>query len=127
MLEFQHKRRIRKMMYSPVALVILAIIAAVFVKAAWNVHAKEAQSQVYLDQAQSQLDDLSSQEQGLKQSVAALNTKEGMDAEIRSEYLVVKPGEQVAVIVDSPAASDTASSTESSGGFWARFAEFFGF
>ena len=111
-------------MFSTPVLIILAIIAAVFVRAAWNIYVKEVQSRTYLDQAQSQLDGLSAQEQTLKQSVAALNTPQGMDAEIRSEYLVVKPGEQVAVIVDSDDATNTATTTTAAG-FWAKVAAFF--
>lgn len=124
MLEFQQKRRIRKIMYSPVVLVILAFVAALFVHAAWNIHAKEAESEAYLEQSQAQLDNLSAQEQTLQQSVNALNTQQGVDAEIRSEYMVVKPGEQVAVIVDSDDASDTASTTDD-GGFWSKIGRFF--
>ena len=113
-------------MYSPVMLVLLVLIAVVFVRAAWNIHVKEAQSRAYLAQAQAQLDSLSAQEKALKQSVATLSTKQGMDTEIRSEYLVVKPGEQVAVIVDSnnDTATDTATTTVQTG-FWAGVLGFF--
>jgi cell division protein FtsB len=129
MLEFQHKRRIRKIMYSPVVILLLLIIAIVFVRAAWNIYEKEAQSRAYLEQAQSQLSNMQSQEKILSQSVASLGTPQGKDAEIRSEYLVVKPGEQVAVMVDDEA-SDTAATSSaevSPGGFWARITGFFGF
>ncbi len=124
MLEFQQKRRIRKIIYSPVVLILLALIAALFIRAAWNIHIKEAESRAYLAQAQAQLDNLSAQQQTLQQSVDVLSTPQGKDAEIRSEYLVVKPGEQVAVIVDSAAATDTATSTPDNG-FWASIAHFF--
>ena len=124
MLEFQQKRRIRKIMYSPVVLVILAFVAFIFVRAAWNVHLKEAESQTYLEQAQAQLGNLSAQQATLQQSVNALNTPQGKEAEIRSQYLMVKPGEQVAVIVDTASATNTATTTPNSG-FWAKVAGFF--
>ena len=139
MLEYRQKRKLRKAIYSPFVIVFLIIILGVFIKATWNVYKKSGESQVYLSQAMAQLDKASSTEAGLANSVAALNTREGVETDIRSQFLVAKPGEQVAVIVDN--ASDTSNGVAGVGGaivsgdgttaadaphgFWVRIWEFF--
>ena len=126
MLEFQQKRKIRKILYSPITLIALTIVAIFFVRGAWNVYQKESASQGYLDQAQDELTKVSATQAELSHSVAELQTQQGIEADIRHKFRVVKPGEQIAVIVDDNA-SGTASSTPQTGGFWAKITGFFGF
>ena len=134
MLEYRQKRKIRKLIYSPITMVLLFVILIVFAKATWNVRQKAAESQVYLAQAQSQLDKASTTATELASSVAALKTQEGVETDIRSQFLVAKPGEQVSVIIDNDATSsgsDTSSNASvkasSTEGFWARIVDFFRF
>ncbi len=157
MLEYRQKRKIRRIFFSPVMMVFLLVIVFILAKATWNVRKKALESQVYLAQAQSQLDKASSTLATLASSVAALNTPAGVETDIRSQFLVAKPGEQVAVIVDSDAsasagvsgsgdvaglqasnmsasaaaaaagASAGGSSGGSSGGFWQKLWDFFKF
>jgi cell division protein FtsB len=126
MLEFQKKRKIRRILYSPLSLLVLAVIAVVFVKGAWNVYQKEAASGDYLAQAQAQFAKVNATDQDLSQSVAALQTQQGIEADIRQKFRVVKPGEQIAVIVDDNASGSDSVAT-SSPGIWASIAHFFGF
>ena len=124
MLEFQQKRKIRKILYSPVSLIVLAVIAVVLVRGAWNVYEKESSSGDYLDQARTELAKVTATQQDLAASVAELQTQQGIEADIRHKFRVVKPGEQIAVIVDGPA-SDSAVVATSTPGFWARLFSFF--
>ena len=125
MLEFQQKRKIRKIIYSPVSLILLAIIAVFFVRGAWNVYQKESSSQDYLNQAQDELSKVTTTQQGLSESVAELQTEQGVEADIRHKFRVVKPGEQIAVIVDD-SASSTASTTAAASSIWQKVIGFFG-
>ncbi len=139
MLEYRQKRKLRKALYSPFVIVFLIIILGVFIKATWNVYKKSGESQVYLSQAMAQLDKASSTEAALANSVAALNTREGVETDIRSQFLVAKPGEQVAVILDNASdtpsgasgtnslisAGDGSTGAEAPHGFWASVWDFF--
>jgi cell division protein FtsB len=124
MLEFQQKRKIRRILYSPVSLIALAVVAVVFARGAWNVYQKESASGDYLAQAQTELTKVSATDAQLAQSVASLQTEQGVEADIRQKFRVVKPGEQIAVIVDT-SASDTPAAATSTPGFWAWFRHFF--
>jgi cell division protein FtsB len=134
MLEFRQKRKVRRLIYSPITIVVLLVVVIVLAKATWNVHVKEAESRIYLDTAQAQLDTVSASQSALAAQVAGLETPEGVETNIRSQFLVAKPGEQVAVIVGGDSSSSDLSSatssvfgTASGGGFWQRIADFFKF
>jgi cell division protein FtsB len=131
MLEFRQKRKVRRLIYSPITIIVLLVVVIVLAKATWNVHVKEAESRTYLDEAQAQLDTVSASQSALSAQVAGLQTPEGVETNIRSQFLVAKPGEQVAVIVDGANndndVSNTVSTTTSSENFWKRIADFFKF
>ncbi|MEI6057369.1 MAG: septum formation initiator family protein [bacterium] len=124
MLEFQQKRKLRKILYSPISLIALAVVAVVLVRGAWNVYEKESASRNYLDQARTELTKVTATQQDLAASVAALQTQQGVEADIRHKFRVVKPGEQIAVIVDNSASDSTPVATSTSG-FWAWVTHFF--
>ena len=126
MLEFQQKRKIRKILYSPVSLILLAVIAVFLVRGVWNVYQKESASQDYLNQAHDELSKVSATEDQLSDSVAALQTTQGIETDIRHKFRVVKPGEQIAIIVDSSASTSEAT-TSVKAGFWQGVEHFFGF
>jgi cell division protein FtsB len=130
MLEFQQKRKVRKILYSRTALIVLCVVAAVFLRATWNVYEKERLSEEYVSQASAQLDKISAKKEAISSSVSALGTDKGIEAEIRRKFRVVKDGEQIAVIVDDTAISggrDQSSASSTGQGFWHGVASFFGF
>ena len=130
MLEFQQKRKFRKIMYSRTALIVLCLVAVIFIRATWNVYEKEQMSEEYVTQAQSQLDKLSAKKEAISGAVSALGTDKGIEAEIRRKFRVVKDGEQIAVIVDdasSTGSSEEALATSTDQGFWNTIISFFGF
>jgi cell division protein FtsB len=147
MLEFRQKRKIRHIIYSPIALIVLFVIVIILAKATWNMYTKEAESRTYRNEAQAQLDTVSASQSALSAQVAELETPEGVETAIRSQFLVAKPGEQVAVIVDggsgngngvtdsgsSSSDSDggvlvsTSSAVSTSTGFWGSIIDFFKF
>ena len=108
MREFQQKRKVRQILYSNWVLVTLLVITVIVVRASWNVYMKEVTSARYVANAQDSLDKVTADEAQLKNAVDALNTQEGLEAEIRRKFMVVKPGEQIAVIIDkSPTATSS--------------------
>jgi cell division protein FtsB len=130
MLEFQNKRKLRKILYSKTVIFFLAVCAVLFIKAAWNVYTKERASAEYLTQTQSQINKLTEQKAGLSQSVATLGTPEGVEAQIRNKFRMVKNGESIAVIVDDQSGSsslDTATLLNTNKSWWQRFTSALGF
>ena len=108
MREFQQKRKVRQILYSNWVLVTLLVITVIVVRASWNVYMKQVTSARYVANAQDSLDKVTADEAQLKNAVDALNTQEGLEAEIRRKFMVVKPGEQIAVIIDkSPTATSS--------------------
>ena len=108
MREIQQKRKVRQILYSNWVLVTLLVITVIVVRASWNVYMKEVTSARYVANAQDSLDKVTADEAQLKNAVDALNTQEGLEAEIRRKFMVVKPGEQIAVIIDkSPTATSS--------------------
>ncbi len=100
MKDFQRKRKIRKTLYSRGVLFGLLLVLIVVSKATFSLYAKERESQRNLSLAEANLSTLSLREERLKSDIARLKTSEGIDAEIRSQFQVAKPGERMVVLVD---------------------------
>lgn len=79
---------------------MLLVILFVVAKATWNVYAKEQSSNEKRDRVVAELQMLKERERTLTASITRLSTDEGVEAEIRENYRLAKPGEQLVVIVD---------------------------
>lgn len=100
MREFQRKRKIRHVLYSRGAILLLLVLLLLTGKAAWGVFEKERESRKALTEASASLTALETREKELKARIARLNTEEGIEAEIREQFPVTKPGEKMVVIVE---------------------------
>ncbi|MEN9912805.1 MAG: hypothetical protein RLY66_213 [Candidatus Parcubacteria bacterium] len=125
----------KRMIASPVAMVLGAVLLAVLAKAGWNIYEKAHLSSERLEQAQAELAKLRDRESKLSETVGYLSTERGLENEIRSKYHAVKEGESVAVIVDESAstaqraAAAEAASVQATStiGWWGRMLRVFGF
>ena len=102
--------------------VLLALVLAALARSTWGIYEKFALSGEKLSQAQRQLADLKSQEGQLSQSIAQLSTASGAEAVMRTDFRIVKPGESLAVIIDTATATAT---TTVPLGFWQRLGKWF--
>ena len=118
MFDFQKKKKIKRILYSPVILLLLLIVFAFGLKALWGVYQKESLSATNLQRQKDELATLTNRQTNLVQSVNYLKTDEGIEAEIRSKFREVKEGESVAVILDNETASSTAPKATSTPSFW---------
>ncbi len=100
MKDFERKRKIRKTLYSRGVLLGLLLVLIVVSKATFSLYTKERESQKNLSLAEANLSTLSLREARLQSDIARLKTSEGIDAEIRSQFQVAKPGEKMVVLVD---------------------------
>jgi len=99
MRDFQRKRKIRRLLYSRSALAIAFILLILIGKATWGLYVKERESRENLDRVEAELSALTERERRLKEDIARLQTPEGLETEIREQFQVAKPGEQMVVLV----------------------------
>ncbi len=121
MLEFQKKKKIRKILYSPVVLLLLAIILVLILRGFVGVYKKAKISAQSLERERIELDKLSSREKNLAASIDYLKTDQGIENEIRTKFRAVKDGEQVAVIIDNNATSVPVIATSTPSLFYRLF------
>jgi cell division protein FtsB len=115
MLDFQRKRNLKKIMYSPVVLVIMSLLLVILISGVWGVYSKARISKANLEREKLELAKLSLRQQKLSESIDYLKTDQGVEDEIRTKFRAIKDGEKIAVIVDPIATSvpTTGSTTES--------------
>jgi len=119
MRDFQQKRKLSKFIYSPKLILILVIIAVIVVRGAWGVYKKERESRANFKLAQSQYIEKEKMESELTAKIERLNTDSGIEEEIRQNFGVVKPGEEVVLIVEEKNKTTTEDGTKQS--FWSKF------
>jgi cell division protein FtsB len=112
--EFREKRRRFNWLYSPVVLVGLSVCAFFLGRAVWGLYGKDQDTAIRAASARQQVADLTAQQSALAADVTHLGTPEGVDEQIRATYNVIKPGENLIVLVGSTTA-DSATETPSMG------------
>ena len=100
MLEFQEKRKLKRFLYSKVTFTILVVLVALFLNAVYGVYKKQDITKDNLSKTASSLDGLLAREKMLSSEIERLKTESGTEEEIREKYGLVKPGEEVIVVVD---------------------------
>jgi cell division protein FtsB len=119
MLEFQEKRRFRRLLYSRVTFIILLLILIWLLNAVWKVYKKQDMTKDNLAKTAIDLEDLKAREKMLSLEIDRLKTEGGTEEEIREKYGLVKPGEEVLVVVDNND-NINSNSTSTKIGFWQR-------
>lgn len=126
MREFRQKRQFREMLYSRPTVLVLLVILFLTARAAYNVYGKEAESRERAARAQTELQHLQQRKVEVAESIEELNTKEGMEREIRNSFRVAKPGEYLVVLVDPPKAEEVIVSDGLASGLWKKVKGLFG-
>ncbi len=87
-------------MYSPLSLIILALVLFFVVKGSFGVYQKYSFSKNELNKSESELEVLKQKKENIDNKIKDLDTETGLEKEIRSKFDVAKEGEKVIVIVD---------------------------
>lgn len=124
MLEFQEKRKIKKYLYSRVTLVFLVIGIALLSNAVWGVYKKQDMTKDNLDKVATSLESLRGREAMLQSEIDRLQTQSGIEEEVREKYGLIKPGEEVIIMVNKEGGSDSALDDEKAD-FWQKVKEWF--
>lgn len=88
------------MLYSKGVLLVLLFLLVLVGKATFGLYAKERDSRKNLERAEAELSDLKLREDRLRADIIRLQTAEGIEAEIRGQFQVAKPGEKMVVLVE---------------------------
>ena len=124
-MDFEQKRKLKKYLYSKPALVVLMLMLLFVGKATWNVYDKLETSEGNLEMAERDIEKLKLRKNALASQIQYLQTEQGVEAEIRQKFRLVKEGEQIAVIIDDNIELPTATTTENKS-FWSSFKGWFG-
>lgn len=124
MLEFQQKRKFRKVFYSRLTIFLLFVAVIFLARATYNIYTKEQMSADDYATVLKNYNDLNARQTVLTSQMDKLGTESGQEEEIRSKFSVVKPGETVVMVVGS-ASSTAASGPATSTGLWQKFVNLF--
>ena len=111
MREFKDKRKRKEKLYSIWSILALFVILLFLVRSVWNIYQKEKESANLDSDSRVKFNSLSAQADQLAANINKLSTDAGIDEELRLKYGVVKPGEEMIVVV--PEDVTTPTSTQS--------------
>ena len=120
--EFKQRRRLKRILYSRLTLVVLIILCLLLAKATYGIFKKYEASKANQAQHEAQLADLQNRKAFLESSVQSLETPEGVSYELQDKFGVAKPGENEIVIV---ASTSTVATSTDPGGFFHNVVDFF--
>ena len=124
MMDFQQKRKVRKMLYSRLTILVLAVMVFFLARATYHIYETEEMSAADYAAALKNYDDLKAQESALNADIGALSATSGQEEEIRSKFSVAKPGETVVVVVSGTDSAPRPAARPASG-LWQRFLDMF--
>jgi cell division protein FtsB len=100
MMEFQEKRKLKRVLYSKVVLIILLLLILFGLKQVLDIYTKQRLTRDNLAKTATVYDGLQAREKMLSSEIDRLKTQAGTEEEIREKYGLVKPGEEVLTVVD---------------------------
>lgn len=123
MIPFQERKKLRKILYAKATLGLLFVALIVVTRGAWRMYQKASIARAEREEAEKSLANLAERAEGLKESIARLKSERGVEEEIRQKFTVVRPGEEVVVVVDESGKKGK-NSTPGAPSLWVRFIEF---
>ena len=100
MREFEQRKKVRQIIYSRLSLLLLGVLVLVFAKASVGAYQKYHLSDRAYQEVAREQSELSARKDRLESDIARLKTAEGVEADIRSKFGMVKAGEHMLVLVD---------------------------
>ena len=76
----------KRIIASPISLVVMAIVVSVLSKATWNIYEKAVVSNDRLELAVAELERMKERQSDLSEKVTLLSTDQGVEAEIRTKF-----------------------------------------
>ena len=123
MREFEQKRKVKRVLSSPIVLILFGIILLFLARSTWGIYVKDRDSTALLRSSESRLAELQDREHTLASSINKLQTESGIEAEIVDRFEMAKAGEQEVIIVETPAKQTAA--VHQAPGFLQKIWDFF--
>jgi cell division protein FtsB len=117
MREFQERRKLRKIIFSRFAFVLLAVILVFLAYSTIKIYLRSRQAKGVNEMVKKEVEDLRNRKSELEASVKRLETETGIEEEIRSKFPVQKPGEKTVMIVEGESKGDNLTANSPSGFF----------
>jgi cell division protein FtsB len=111
MFDFYQRRKIKSFLTMPITRIILLILALLMCWGAYTRYEKAELVKVRRVEAEQELEHLRGQKEALEKQVKYLSDERGIEAEMRRQFDVALPGEQVVVIVDPEKKESTTSTS----------------
>ena len=127
MIPFQGRQKLRKILYSKVTLLVIAILVFFVGRGAWNTHQKAQIARSERNIAERSLTELESRTSELQASLIRLKSSRGIEEEVRQKYTVARPGEEVVIVVDDSVKKGENGETVAEKGFLKTVLSFFSF
>ncbi len=83
-------------------ILVLLIVFVVFANGTWSVYQKSSFASENRELAQKELEELKVREIALREELVRLETKRGLEEEVRQKFDVGLEGEKMIVLVDAP-------------------------
>jgi cell division protein FtsB len=100
MRQFEKRRKIRQFIYSKLVILVLIFFIVLIAKGTWGVYQKSKISLERRDLAMIELQEVNERKSDLEQDIARLESRVGIEEELRTRYSLSKDGEQVVIIID---------------------------
>lgn len=109
--------------YSPLMAIVLVVLVIWGIVSVVRAGLKQREAIKLRDESRRELAGLEQKQIDLNQKIEGLSTDQGLEAEVRQRYRVVKPGEQLVIVVDN---KDGAGNQTTKPSFWQKLRLFVG-
>lgn len=123
----QRKNGFIRFITSPLGVVVLVILSALFINGTWGIYSKARISAEAREASEMELNELLNRKSYVEEEIRRLKTPEGIEEEIRRKFNVVKEGEEVFLFVGEK--KEATTSVQKQGfieGFWNKTKSIFG-
>jgi len=124
MREFQEKRQWKKTFKSRYFIIFLLILIVLIAHGLWNASIRYTKSEAVVTNLEAERERLLNRQTDLERNIEALQTKEGIDREIRMTYGLIQPGEKLIILVGEKESS-TSDDNLAQKGWWDTFVDLF--
>lgn len=118
------QNRARKFVHSPIVLAIMVILALFLLKAVLDLFSKSRDARIAAEGVKREYEELVEREAAIRHDLERLGTPDGVEAEIRQKFGVVKEGEEVVVVIPNEQ-NAAQKSPQKSTGWWQQFLDWF--
>ena len=123
-MDFHEKRKFKRLLYSKLSLIILALIVIKLSFSVFDMYKKERDTRLKRIEQKNILYEFKKREKDLSDEIKRLSSEKGIEEEIRSKFEVGKKGESVVLIIDNPEEENIKNNIAEKN-FWQRLKDLF--